>query len=301
MSLISDVVSWYLYLFGLTFPIYLLFAKLGFTGFKRLTSYVESKTFLHELNPVTKFVILLLLTVVSSQSIWWVGAIAGLITLSFFFFLRRLRLVALFSLMQLIGTSWGSAIYASPSVLNLIFGPDQKVLWVFPSYFSIFGVNRDLTEQALIYGFQISMRVWPMFLFSFIILMTTTVTEVIDALSELKAPLALTFALGVAILTIPRIFDVAETAYKIQVMRGEKRIIALFRSIVPTTVFLFRKAVVMGISAETRCFMATKRRTELQDLKFSARDKVALVISIVFASIDLYLVAIGLIPAVPFR
>ncbi|BFH73906.1 energy-coupling factor transporter transmembrane component T [Sulfurisphaera javensis] len=299
--LINVIISWYLYLFGVTFLVYILFVALGVKGFKELTTYVEKKTLLHRINPLTKIIILLLVTIVASQSIWWIGATLGVIAFSLFIPLKRVKVVSLFTFMQVFGMTWGFAIYTSPSLIQQLFGNKLTTIWVFPSYFIYFGVVPDLTLQALIYGFQVAMRVWSMFLFSILILMTTTTSEVIRALSKFKVPLSITFAITIAMISIPRIFEIADTAYKIQVMRGENKFIAFFQSIIPTTIFLFKSAKITGISAETRCFMAKKERTELYDMPLTSVDKVIITTGILLTAIDLYLVAIGLIPAIPFH
>lgn len=299
--LIDTIISWYLFLFGVTFPVYILFIALGIKGFKELTSYVEKKTFLHKINPITKLILLFLITVVASQSIWWIGGIIGLVTFLLYIPLRRIKVISLFTMMQVFGMTWGFTIYTSPTLLEELFGNNLKMIWHFPSYFIYFGVVPNLTLQAIIYGFQVAMRVWSMFLFSLIILMTTTTSEIIRSLTKFKVPLGLTFAITIAMISIPRIFEIADIAYKIQVMRGENRFIALFQSVIPTTIFLFKNAKITGISAETRCFMAKPTRTELEELKLTNVDKIIITSSIILSIIDLYFVAIGVIPAIPLK
>ncbi|ARM76796.1 energy-coupling factor transporter transmembrane component T family protein [Acidianus manzaensis] len=300
MNLVDVVISWFFVIFGASFPLYLLLVAIGIKGFEQLTHYVEKNTIMHKVNPLTKLIILLLITIVASQSIWWIGFMLGLIGLIFFIPLQRVRLIILFSVTQIFGMTWGFSVFTPPSLLLEIFHK-LNVIWTFPSYFQIMGYVPDLTIQALIYGFQVSMRVWGMFIFSMLVLLTTTTSQMINALSKFKVPLGITFAVTIAMISIPRIFETADTAYKIQVMRGEKKIIALFQSIVPTTIFLFKNAKITGISAETRCFMESNSRTELDEIKLSEVDKIIISLAIILTIVDLYFVAIGLIPAIPLH
>ena len=311
-TILETIISWFLVLFGVSFPIYLLFKVIGIRGFENLTKYVEGKTFFHRLNPLTKLIPALYILIAASQSIWIIGLADGLILLPFFYKLKRLKLVLAFSLSQVFGMTWGFAVFTSPSVLQNIFGKNLITIWEFPSYFAYLGYVPDLTIQALFYGLQVAMRIWGMLLFSLIILLTTTVSEFTRALSKFKFPQSLIFSIIIAVISIPRIFEIAEMAYKLQLMRGisynKPRIVkpfykalALFYSILPTIIFLFKKARITGISAETRAFGVYKSRTFIEDYEFSLKDKILLISGGILTIIDLYFVVTGVIPAIPYH
>lgn len=311
--LIHEAVSWLIVVLSSVSPFYVLFRLLGFTGFQRLTSYEETAgTPLHSLNPLTMLTVVFAVTVISAQSIWWVGMIVGLSSIPFFHILRRLRLVLALSSLQILAGIWGYAFFVSPSVVERIFGPHLTVIWSWPSYFVYMGFDRTLTLQAMIYSLQVSMRVWAMSMFSLLFLATTTPSEVIRAFHRLKVPMPLTFAVTVAMASIPRIFDTSEVVYRLQLMKGVGshgnpavrplyRLKAILDSIVPLAIHEFRKARTVAISAETRAFMAYRTRTEVREVAFTSRDKAIIASLALLIALDTYLAAAGYIPALPFN
>lgn len=308
--MIDEIISWLLVIFGTAFPLYSIFGILGFKGFEELTSYVDLSTPYHKINPVTKLLILFSVTLIAVQSIWWVGLILGMIAIPFYYFLRRLKVILIFSLAQIIGLSWGFATFTSPTVLREIFGNNLTIIWKWPSYFIYMGYVPDLTLQAIIYSIQVSMRIWPMSLFSGLIFLTVNPSDLIRSMHKIKIPLSLIFAVAVGVISVPRIFEVADTAIKLQLMKGigykRNRILkiffkikAMFEAIIPLTIYEFKKARLISLSAETRAFMAYKDRTYLNDINFSKIDKTIVIILIIAIIIDSYLVYSGYIPAIP--
>lgn len=297
--ILHEVVSWLIIVASSVSPFYILY-KIGFRGFSRLTTYVEGKTIYHRLHPLTKLLIVFVVTVICAQSIWWVGLIAGLSSLYFYYSLRRLRLILMFSSAFLLGSAVNQAYYVSPVVLEEVFGNRMAVLWAFPHYFIYFGVDPVLTLQAIIYSIQVGVRVWGMFLYSGLVFLTTTPSQVVRSLHRLKVPLPITFAVTVALVALPRIFETADTVIKLQYIKGASRWRATFESFIPLFVYEFRKARAVSISAETRAFMAYKTRTYVDEMGFGTADKAALAVVLALLAVDSYLVAIGLIPALPF-
>lgn len=300
MNLQDQAISWFLVIFGTFTPIYFLFKVLGLHGFQRLTSFTPGNTLLHRLNPLTKLVLMAGTTIIASSSIWWIGALEG-VTLSMFFVpLRRLRAIMEFSFMQIVGMSWGFAVFTPPSTINLVFH-SYSVIWTFPGYFRYLGYVTDLSYQALEYGFQVSMRVWAMLLASSLFLLTTTTTDVVRALESMRFPRSLTLSIMVGMAFAPRIFSVMEDAYNLQQLREEGplyKVSALYRSLIPVSIFLFRRARLTGLALETRGFMRGKRRLYW---KLDRKDELVITLVILLTVVDLVLVGAGLIPAIPFR
>lgn len=301
ISIVEQVVSWGLVIFGTFTPIYFLFKVLGFSGFQGLTSYIPGNTPLHRLSPMTKLVILVGITLTASSSICWVGALEGLALLPLFYPLKLVRKVAGFSFTQVVGMAWGFAVFTSPSVLSLIFH-SYNVVWVFPSYFQYLGYVPELSVQALEYGFQTAMRVWAMLLASSLLLVTTTPTDVMRTLERLGLPESLTLSIMVGMAFVPRVFSTMDESYRLQQLRGEgilNGVKTVYRSVIPVAIFLFRRARITGLSLETRAF--GKRRRRLGEVKISRFDLEVMIAVFSFTMIDLVLVAIGVIPAIPFR
>ncbi len=291
-------------------PFYILFKVLGFRGFQKLTSYVEERTPYHSIHPLTKLLIALIVTVVCAESVWWVDFAIGTASRYFYYRLRRVRLIISFSALQMVSTVLDSSYFVSPVVLHEIFGDHLTVIWKFPSYFVYMGFVPDLTLQALIYSFQVSMRVWSMLMYSVLIFQTTTPSKIISSFHRMKVPMPITFAVTVGLVSLPRMFDTAETVFKLQLMKGTGKgkafklfhvLRAEFESVVPLLIYEFRKAKTVSISAETRGFMAYKSRTYVEETPFSRTDKAVSAFMLSILVVDTYLVSIGLIPAIPFH
>ncbi|WP_054846804.1 energy-coupling factor transporter transmembrane component T family protein [Sulfuracidifex tepidarius] len=176
--------------------------------------------------------------------------------------------------------------------------------------FRFMGFVPYLTLQAIIYSFQVSMRIWTMLMYSGLIFLTTTPSQIIRSFHKMKVPMSITFAITVGLVSLPRIFDTADTIIKLQLMKGigyKKRIKflynlrAMFESIIPLFIYEFKKAKTVSISAETRAFMAYKKRTYIDDITFSKIDKIVVTIMIAALIIDTYLVIVGMIPSIPFH
>ncbi|BDC18796.1 hypothetical protein HS5_16860 [Acidianus sp. HS-5] len=251
-----------------------------------------------------------IVTVISAISIWWVGLIIGMSSLFFYYSLKRVKLILSFSSLQMVVSVLNYSFFVSPTILEEIFGNNLTVIWKFPSYFIYMGVVPCLTLQAIIYSFQVSMRIWSLFMFSGLIFLATTPSQIIRSFHKLKVPMPITFAVTVALVSLPRIFDSADTIMKLQLMKGigyKKRIKfpytlrALMESVVPLFIYEFKKAKTVSVSAETRAFMAYKTRTYIEDVIFSTIDKSVIALMMILLVVDIYFVSIGLIPSIPFH
>ena len=298
--ILHEVLSWLIIVTSSLSPFYLLY-RIGFRGFSRLTTYVEGNTIYHRLHPLTKLLIALVVTVICAQSVWWVGLVAGLTSLYFYYSLRRLRLILTFSSAFLIGSALNQAYYVSPAVVEKVFGDQVTVLWVFPDYFVYIGVNPVLTLQAIIYSLQVAVRVWGMLLYSGLVVLTTTPSQVVRSLHKVRVPAPVTFAVTVALVALPRVFETADTVVKLQYMKGASKWRAAFESFIPLFVYEFRKARAVSVSAETRAFMAYKTRTYIDEVELAGTDKLVALLLLALLAVDTYLVAVGLIPALPFK
>ncbi|MDG6954138.1 MAG: energy-coupling factor transporter transmembrane protein EcfT [Nitrososphaerota archaeon] len=295
--------SWVLFLFGLAFPIYLIFGYMGLTGFKDLTRYEEAKTFYYRLNPLTKIAFTIVLTFVVAVTAWSADLALGLIILVSYLSLRRgfrkLLLGSALAFASVVGLAWTFStatpytliIYAFTRQCLTVAPPTMSPawlhyftpLWTWASYFQYWGFQPVFTLQGLLYGLQVSTRTGAVLLAALILVMTSTPSAILRSLGKLKLPIVLIFALVVGLRTVPRIFDSLDTAVKVQFMRGygsrankATRVFYLFggvlSSIVPAMTFLFRGAQNTAISADTRAFRAYKDRTFLTPFTFSRED-----------------------------
>lgn len=117
--------------------------------------------------------------------------------------------------------------------------------------------------------------------------MTNTPTQILRTLHRMSVPDSIIFSLMVGMKSIPSIFTYLDESVKIQIMRGlgsrHHRIfspvfmlIAGVSAIVPTMIHLLRGAKDAAISADSRGFRATKRRSYVEDIPITGLDYYAL-------------------------
>ncbi len=307
--LILNAVSWLLFFFGAAFPVLILLKAIGLTGFMKVTRYEKHNTFYYRMNPSVKIILGIMVMVVASVTIWWIGAIMTVIILSTYLTLKdgkRKFITGMFlTMMTVIGTTWAFAPYTPYVILQEAFHSNQlTTLWVWPSYFTVMGYQPALTTQGLIYGFQISMRFAAVSLMSLVLVMTSTPSQVLRSLNKVGIPTSITFSLVVAMRTIPRIFEYIDTSVKIQFMKGLGSnapsflrpfymLAGAFSGIVPVIVFLVRGAKDTAISADTRAFRAYSKRTYMHPMTIGKVDKMALSAVVLIVLLTVIVVMMG--------
>lgn len=287
-----EAISWLLFLFGAAAPIYLILGAIGISGFKEITSYEPYDTLFYRMNPLVKIILSFSVMIVAAITIWWIGALITLAILLSYASLknggRKLFVGSLFMVSTIIGTSWGYAPFAPAAILSIAFPNYHPViLWTWPSYFGIMGYQHTLTLQALEYGLQISFRTAAIMSSALLLVMTNTPSQILRTLHKVSIPDSIIFTLMVGMKSIPAIFGYLDESIKIQMMRGlgsgrsryfkpVYMLIAGLNAIVPTIIHLLRGAKDIAISADTRGFRATNRRSYVEDIPVTRLDYYAL-------------------------
>ena len=305
-SPLTDVISWFFLIFGVSLPFIFILKLIGLTGFQEITRYEKHDTFYYRLNPITKIVFTLVVTIVAAATIWWIGGIITLVLLMSYLTLlngrRKFMLGLYLVLATLIGFAQGYAPYVPSDVVATSFGTYQPInWWTWPSYFAYLGFTPVLTQQQVIYSLQISMRGTSVVLAALLLVLTSTPSEILRSLNKIGLPIAIVFALIVAMRSIPKIFDAIDLSVKSQFMRGLGSnanaiiqpfyyVVAGFASILPVLIHMLRGAKNTAISADTRAFRAFNTRTYLNPAVFTRSD--AYMGAIVVAMIGLSTIAI---------
>ncbi|MCH1771547.1 MULTISPECIES: energy-coupling factor transporter transmembrane protein EcfT [Metallosphaera] len=311
MSLITTLISWFLFFYGVGFPVLLIVSVVRLKGFMEITRYESGTGFMYRVNPVTKVLLGLAVMGVASTTVWWIGALLtlaiSLVYLTLRDGVRKLVYLSVVLVSSLISSMWSVAPYVTPSILELAF-PHQNLVtvWTWPSYFEVMGYQPNLALQALMYGLQIGFRVTAVLASALILVLTTTTSDIFRMFTKLRAPLSLTFSLLVGVRTVPRIFELLDSSVKMQFIRGlgrgKPRIVYPFLllysailALVPTMVYLLRGAKTMAISADTRGFRALPRRTEIVELGFGKEDYVifGLVVGLILLAIVANMLGFG--------
>ena len=128
-----------------------------------------------------------------------------------------------------------------------------------------------------------------------LLVMTNTPSQILRTLHKASIPDSIIFSLMVGMKSIPMVFNYLDESIKIQMMRGlgsrhskylrpVYMLIGGINAIVPTIIHLLRGAKDTAISADTRGFRATKKRSYVEDIPFTRIDFYAVgVIVLIFA------------------
>ncbi len=286
--LLVEFISLSILLFGVGAPLYLILAAIGIRGFKEITSYEPYNTLLYRINPLIKIALSVTVMIVAAITIWWFGALLTVAILVSYLSLRnggrKAMIGALFVIATVVGTAWGYAPFVSSSILSVAFpGYHPQVIWTWPDYFSVMGYQHQLTLQALEYGLQISFRTSAIMMSALLLVMTNTPSQILRTLHKASIPDSVIFSLMVGMKSIPMVFTYLDESIKIQMMRGlgsrhskylrpVYMLIGGMNAIVPTIIHLLRGAKDIAISADTRGFRATKKRSYVEEVRFSRPD-----------------------------
>lgn len=240
--------------------------------------YVPAQSRLHSLDPRCK----LLLTVMAMAAIFiyadpvsmvvWGVLLALLIHLSKIPALAVLRSVRPILLLILF-----------TSVLHLFWTPGDVVLRV--------GVLK-ITEQGVAMALRMALRISFLVLYSSLLTLTTSPTELSDGLERAMAPFAkiglpaheIAMMITIALRFIPTLFEETDRILKAQTSRGAdfesgwliKRAKAYVPVLIPLFVLLFMRADTLASAMESRCYRGGKGRQRMYPLRWERADSVAL-------------------------
>lgn len=255
-----------------------------------LGKYYNGNSFVHNLDPRTKFISLLmiLLAVTMVSNFYFLG---GLLFLLFFIiFFSNIPVVYL--LKQLIPFFW---IILITLFLHIIF-TDGRILLQIP------GLNFQITYEGFYNGIFYSFRIILLLAFSNIFMLTTSPVDITDGMELLFKPLKKVkipvdkFALiiSISLRFIPTIFEETERIKKAQISRGaeiEKGIIKRLKNItsiiIPVFISIFRRADELAAALEVKGYPPKGERTYYRSINFKISD--------VFVLLTISIIAIGLL------
>ena len=249
-----------------------------------LGQYYQTDSVLHRLDPRVKlvgtFAYLISLFVVDS----FVGYIlaglflAAMIMLSnvpFRYIIRGMKAI-IFLLMITV-------------VFNLFLTPGE-VIWQFGFL--------KMTKEGLTFAVKMAVRLSLLILGSSIMTLTTTPTQLTDALESLLRPLKkvhvpvheIAMMMSIALRFIPILMEETDKIMKAQIARGadfeSKNLIKKIKSMVPLLVPLFisavRRANDLAMAMEARCYRGGEGRTKMKPLVYQNRDRIAYMILLAF-------------------
>ena len=242
-----------------------------------LGQYYQTDSALHRLDPRVKlvgtFAYLIALFVVDS----WVGYLlaalflAAMIRLSnvpFRYIVRGMKTILFLLLITV--------------CFNLFLTPGE-VIWQFGFL--------KMSREGLSFAIKMALRLSLLILGSSIMTLTTTPTQLTDALESLMRPLKkihvpvheISMMMSIALRFIPILVEETDKIMKAQTARGAdfdsgniiQRAKAMIPLLVPLFVSAFRRASDLAMAMEARCYHGGEGRTKMHPLVYQGRDRVA--------------------------
>lgn len=165
---------------------------------------------------------------------------------------------------------------------NLFLTPGE-VIWQFGFL--------KMSREGLSFAIKMALRLSLLILGSSIMTLTTTPTQLTDALESLMRPLKkihvpvheISMMMSIALRFIPILMEETDKIMKAQIARGAdfesrnlvKKIKSLVPLLVPLFISAFRRANDLAMAMEARCYRGGEGRTKMKPLVYQGRDRVA--------------------------
>lgn len=243
-----------------------------------LGQYFPGDSYIHQLDPRTKLVNVVLYIVALFLAKSWIGYGLVFLFLIMNIWLSRIPLKAITRGMKPV-----AFIVIFTGLLNLFFteGTHEIV--------SIFGLT--LTWEGVERAFFMIARILMLITGTFLLTYTTSPIALTDGLEALLNPLKkikvpvheLSMMMCIALRFIPTLIEETDKIISAQKARGAdfesgsllQRAKALVPILVPLFISAFRRADELAIAMECRCYQGGEGRTKMKLLRYSSRDMVA--------------------------
>jgi len=249
-----------------------------------LIKYYPGDTFFHKLDPRTKMVWLIsifILAFIFTNPVHTAVLFIILLALWVFIkipfremklFFKALTLISIFTFF-----------------IQLIFYPGSRIMFKIPipTWIPYFEGALKLTEEGLIMGISMVLRLFVIVLSMPLVTMTTSIEKLVLGLIRFKMPYEVAFATTTALNMVPSLQDDARMIMEAQKARAftaiekgslKEKIKAYVPLIIPLMVGAMRKGQQLEIAMESRAFGAYKTRTYLTELKMSKTDYITIVL-----------------------
>ena len=242
-----------------------------------LGQYYQTDSVLHRLDPRVKlvgtFAYLIALFVVDSWAGYLLAALflAAMIRLShvpFRYIVRGMKTILFLLLITV--------------CFNLFLTPGE-VIWQFGFL--------KMSREGLSFAIKMALRLSLLILGSSIMTLTTTPTQLTDALESLMRPLKkihvpvheISMMMSIALRFIPILMEETDKIMKAQIARGAdfesrnlvKKIKSLVPLLVPLFISAFRRANDLAMAMEARCYRGGEGRTKMKPLVYKGKDRAA--------------------------
>lgn len=268
-----------------------------------LFAYISNNSFIHKLNPISKLIFLLFLTIetfiigsIILQSALFLLVIILLLLSKIKpkFIFKKLRFMVIILLISV--------------VLNIFFNalPNEDEIVLFYLFNVPFLPIRRLAVYFALRAFFILLTLYTS---AILFTNTTSPKDFVYSMMRMRIPYKFCFAFMVGLRFIPSIEEEAKTIALAQQARGfniekvktlRKAYAFISERMIGTLVSILRKGQTVSLSMENRCFGVFKNRTNLIKVKFKFSDLVFMVLIILgFIFIILYIFNFLPIPRIP--
>jgi len=301
---------------GPALTIYLIWKIIGFRGYMSLFQFVSGKSFLYKLDPRTKILLAIVLTTIGAVTIWWISLIFLAVLLMMYIWttdpVSKYRIVLPLTLATFIGTAWTEGMFTPPETLALLFGKDTFLI-LFPAAFQDIGAY-GFSTQGIFYGLQIAFRASTGIASGFLLVFTSSPSDILVSLEKSKIPVEIGFGLIVGITSIPKILESTITITDAARARGFdftggaglnigamlRRSIEQFKIVIliiaSVVIWTLKGAQNIAISADIRGFRAMPKRTYYNEPTIKKIDIITIILILAVFAIGLYLSGAGLGP-----
>ncbi len=281
----SAVVAILMILFGPFMAFLLLWKAIGIKGYASIFAYSNGKSFLYRIDPRVKLLYAIAIPALASTFGLYVGITLLAFTLFLYLFmnspLKDLRFVILLMLSIILPAAWIDSITFSrfsrlPRLLLLVIHPASMGI-------------RGISLIGLMFGFMSSIPAVLAVAAAFIIVFTSSPSDLLTSMVKSKMPYELAFAMTLALVSIPKVLDSFSSLTEVLRSRGFigafnlQPLKSLFQRfwiytfstgliIADFIIDVLRSSQNIAISADIRGFRASKNRTYYHNLKMNYVD-----------------------------
>ena len=259
-----------------------------------LGQYFPGDTIVHRLDPRTKIILVLFYIIALFTADSWVSYGLVLVVSVICQSLSRIRAKNLFK-----GLKPMLVIITLTAVLNIFYTTGTSVLpgWI-------------ITWEGIARAVKMVLRIVLLITGTFLLTYTTSPIALTDGLEILLNPLKklkvpiheMTMMMSMALRFIPTLIEETDKIMSAQRARGAdfetgslvRRAKALIPVLVPLFVSSFRRADELAVAMECRCYHGGEGRTRMKQLKWKARDTVALLLGLALLAAVIVLRKFGL-------
>ena len=250
--------------------------------------YYPAKSFLHALDSRAKILLSIVYISAVFLSLSYVGfLIVALFLLTAIFFSR----VPLLSVLKSVKPILFLVVFTA--LINLFFPRGSDVVL---SFWFI-----RITREAISFTIMMALRLVLLVMGTSLLTLTTTPVALTDGIEALLKPLnvvkfpvhELALIMSIALRFIPTLMDETDRIINAQKARGAdfesgnifKRAKALLPVLIPLLISSFRRADELSDAMDSRCYSGAKGRTKLKQLRFTHRDALAALFTVLFFTV----------------